>query len=200
MSTQLNVWKDTRIVDEFDDIINNQDNLDAVMAHIPSLFGTSFKATYLGFRALGFTPKQALQLLGQDESVIEVWQKETPEMVVFEYEKLPELQSKISADIIRLMWMRNATMFLFRDQQIIGESMAGLDEMSSRDYQYFRTIRRMYSNNEMVALEKAISPERHRDQTIVLSFGNKNYEIIDGDQGRYYETEDNDGNSNTPTD
>lgn len=181
MSTDVTLWQRPEIVDELDTIIQQNDDLDLILAQIPSLFGTSEKATYLGFRAVGMNVKQALELLGYDNTQLEVWKEETPELVEFEYKYLGELQSKVSADIIRLGFLRNMTMFLLRDQLVIRKSVIDMEGMTPREFQYLRAVRRFYSTSDLLALGKAIEPEKHRNNTLVLSFGENHYQIVDGD-------------------
>jgi hypothetical protein len=183
MSTSVNIWDRPEIVDALDLVLENGESTDLVLAQIPGLFGESAKATYLGFRAIGLTRKQALEVLQLDSYVYEIWKAETPEFAQFEYKCLTELQSKIGADIVRLGFLRNMTMFLFRDQITIRKSLSDFEGMSNRDFAYLRAIRRHYSNSDLLALEKAISPERHRNNTLVLSFGNDKFEILDDDEG-----------------
>lgn len=178
-SAVANIWDSQLAVDQLDVIMKNTDDLDLVMAQIPGIFGESPKATYLGFRAVGLTPIQAMQVMDEDLETLEEWYEDTPWMRVFEMEKLPELQSRVGADIVRLGFLRNMTMFLFQDQTILRKSFSGLENMSSREYSYLKSSRRFYTTHDLLALEKAISPEKHRDQTLILSFGGRGYEVIE---------------------
>lgn len=179
----INVWDRPQVVDALDSVLQRSDDLDLVMAQIPGLFGESEKATYLGFRAIGLSKGQALEVLGKDELDYVQWAAETPEFEDFEYKCLYELQSKISADIVRLGFLRNMTMFLFRDQTVIRKSLAGMEDMTGREFAYLRAIRRHYTNHDLLALEKAVAPEKHRDNTLVLSFGNNAFEVMDSESG-----------------
>lgn len=184
----LTIWDRVEFADPIDRIIkrgqadgkSKQDNYDLVMAQIPSLFGDSDKATYLGFRALGFRPGQALEILGLHPDTLDLWREETPELEHFEYERLPELQKRINADIIRLQFMRNMTLFLFQDSKVITKALNDFESMSAREYNYYRAARRFYSMQDMLALQKALEPEKHRPNTLVLSFGNgTGFEVIE---------------------
>lgn len=191
MDTSVSIWEREGMVDPLDAIIRRGqeqgrapvDNYDLVMAQIPSLFGDSDKATYLGFRALGIRPRQAMELLGLSMDTLEMWKQETPELEHFEYERLPELQSKINADIIRLQFMRNMTLFLFQDSRIISRSLNEMESMTPREYTYLRGVRRFYSNADFLNLQKALEPEKHRANTLVLSFGNAAFEVLEDDAG-----------------
>ncbi len=184
MTTSVNIWDSPEVVDALDMVISQATDMDLVMAQIPGLFGESQKATYLGFRAIGLTKGQAMEVLGLSEEDFTVWKTETPEFEEFEYKCLHELQSKIGADIIRLGFLRNMTMFMFKDQMVIKKGLMNMEEMSGREYNYMRAVRRHYTNHDLLALEKAIAPEKHRDNTLTLSFGNSAFEILDAEMGQ----------------
>lgn len=177
------IWQPSTVIDELDEIIRDNSKWDLVLAQIPSMFGYSKKATYLGFRAVGLTTMQALNVLGESWETLVRWHRDCPEMKEFEADKLYELQSKVSADIIRLGFLRNMTMLTFKDQQVIQESLSDLDNMSKRNFEYLKAIRRFYSTHDLLALEKAVAPEKHREQTIVLSFGDNHFELTGAGEG-----------------
>lgn len=184
METSLNIWDRADVGDALDKIIERNQDLDLVMAQIPGLFGESPKATYLGFRAIGLTKGQALEVLNCDNVDYVRWTAETPEFEEFEYKCLHELQSKIGADIVRLGFLRNMTMFMFKDQQVIRKSLAQLEDMSSREFAYLKVVRKHYTTHDLLALEKAIAPEKHRDNTLVLSFGEGAFEVSEAPFGQ----------------
>lgn len=181
---EVAIWDRVEPIDVLDEAIKSGSNWDLVLSQIPSLFGYSDKATYLGFRAVGLTVEQALNCLGLGWADYKKWAEETPELVEFEKERLYDLQSKVGADIIRMGFLRNMTMFLFKDQKVIREAMVDIDSMSQRDFEYFKATRRFYSTHDLLALEKAVNPEAHRQQTIVLSFGDNSFEMLDNPEGR----------------
>lgn len=180
-SREMTIWQDAKAVDTLESIIESGERLDLVLAQIPALFGTDDKATYLGFRAVGLTPAQAMDVLGYDMQVLEEWQADSPAFLQFEADHLWELQSRVGADIVRMGFLRNMTMFMFKDQQTIRKLLTDQEGMSEREFTYAKSIRRLYSTHDLLALQKAVQPEKHRNNTLVLSFGGQGYEIIDGD-------------------
>lgn len=186
MSTEVSIWENQGLADPINAIIERakeHGNYDLVMAQIPALFGDSDKATYLGFRALGFRANQAMDLIGLPMKFLDLWYEETPELREFEYEQLPALQKNISADIIRLQFLRNMTLFLFQDSRIVGKSLQGLNELTNREYNYLRSNRRNYTNTELLNLQKAMEPEKHRTNTLVLNFGGQGFKVVEDDDG-----------------
>ena len=184
-----NLMEVSELVDELDRIISGPNaKLDTVLAYIPGLFGTSNKATYLGFRAIGLTVDQALEVLHCDYEDYLRWCKQLPEFRQFELEHLPALQSRVGADLIRLAFLRNMTMLLWKDQEVIMKSMGpeGFNGMGERDFVYFKQIRRFYTTSDLKALQSVIEPEKHRSNVLVLNIGNgQKFEVIeDGDEGQ----------------
>jgi len=184
ISSEVSVWENPGVVDRLDEVISSADNLDLVMSQIPSLFGTSMKATYLGFRALGLTSGQALEILGYTERDLNTWRKETPAMLEFENQSLGELQARVGADIVRLGFLRNMGMFLLTDQQLIMKAQSqGIDSLSKREFTRHLSIRRFYGTHDLLALDKAVAPERHRDMAVTLSFGENTFEVLEAKFG-----------------
>lgn len=186
---EVSVWDRPEVADALDKIVEgyeqSRDNYELVLAQVPALFGESEKATYLGFRAVGLTPKQAMEVLGRPQEDLERWHEETPWMAEFERERLYDLQSKVGADIVRLSFLRNMTMFLFRDSTVIRKSLGNMEGMTKREFDYLRTVRRFYSTSDLLNLERAVAPEKHRANTLVLNFGDNNmFEVVEAEPGQ----------------
>lgn len=186
MDRALSVWESEGTRDRFDVMIEDskeRGNYDIILAQIPAMFGDSEKATYLGFRALGLRPGQVLEVMELPKDQLEVWYAELPEMKEFETKHLWDLQRKINADIIRLQFMRNMTMFMLKDSLIIRKGMVDFDGMSPREYNYLRTVRRFYDMGQLLNLEKAIAPEKHRNNSLTLNFGPNQIQVVENDLG-----------------
>lgn len=187
----MTIWDRQELADPLDAIIgpdtdlSNKAALDLILSQIPSLFamGDSLKATYLGFRSVGLTPTQALRVLEEPLSTLNKWKEECPELIEFEYKYLPDLQRKVGQEIIRNQFMRNMTMFMFRDSQTISKSFNDMEDLSNREFKYLVAIRRFYSNHDFLNLNKALEPEKHRNNVVVLGFGNKMFEVVEDDDG-----------------
>lgn len=178
---ELVPWKEQKVVDLLDEYIGTNDSTwDIVLAQIPGLFGQSDKANYLGFRALGFPAKQAIALCHLDQDTLVYWQRDYPVMFEFEKEHLIELQQRVGADVVRLAFLRNMTMFLFRDGIVLQKALMDPEGMSDRDFSYLKAVHRHYTTADLLNLEKAIAPDKHRDNVIQLSWQNNHIEIVDG--------------------
>jgi hypothetical protein len=114
---------------------------------------------------------------------LEIWYDDFPEMREFEKNYLWDLQRKINADIVRLQFMRNMVMFLMKDSLIIKQGMINSEGMSQRDFEYFKTVRRFYDTGQLLNLEKAIAPEKHRSNSLVLNFGPNQVMVVGNEDG-----------------
>lgn len=162
-------------IEEFDDIDLPSDE-QTLLARIPLMAGSSKKAAYLAFRATGFTIGKSCSLAGTTRQSIHNWRNSDPVFRMWEQEKLQELQSSVGYDVIKFDFLRNMKLLLHQDMTIIAKAMLGLDELSSREYDIYKNVRKFYTPGEWLALEKVLTPEKHRDNTpihITLNWGNR---------------------------
>lgn len=172
-------------LDYFDKLIERGDNLDLVMGQIPSMFGSSEKATYLGFRAVGLSHKDALEMLKRDETDYAIWLAQTPQLAEFVNGKLLEMQDKIGLRITRLSFLRNLTYYMILDShEVQYANKNGIDAMSEGRQQYLKTARRNYTPKNLLDMEKALDPEKHQQAiNITIDSGRGYYEIVDAEEG-----------------
>ena len=144
-----------------------------VLSRIPPLFGISPKATYLAFRSIGMTSKECLRVLKMERTALKKWRMEDELFFHIETEKLIELQRSVGPEVVRLKFLRNALMLYEIDSDIIKEVWdKGVNEVTDKEFQYFRQIRGNYNPADLLSLEKAINPDKHREKvTIQLSWG-----------------------------
>lgn len=160
---------------EFDDV-NLPSDEQTLLARIPLMAGSSKKAAYLAFRATGFTIGKACDLAGTTRQSIQNWRNSDPVFRMWEQEKLQELQSSVGNDVIKFDFLRNMKLLLHQDMSIIAKAMLGLDELSTREYDTYKNIRKFYTPSDWLALEKILAPEKHRDTGpihITLNWGNR---------------------------
>ncbi len=156
---------------------------DALLSRIPFMVGDSKKADYLSYRATGFSVSVACQLAEVERTTVNKWRKTDKAFKSFEETRLEELQKSTSADVLRLEFLRNMRMIMKKDFEVIGQALFEQSEMTDREWAYFKQIRRHYTPNDMLALEKTLSPENHRDTLeITLSWGSTDDSVtVDGD-------------------
>ena len=185
------------ITDELDEILSDPDiDITTAVSRIPDIFGQSAKATYFGLRSLGLTGQQCMQAMSLEEGTLQYWQKSDPNFKDFERRALPLLQKNASVQILRLAFLRNMTVFVMQDWKILGRlAQYGPDVLTEREYNYVRGVRKHYTPSDLLAIEKAVDPDKHAGKVeINLTWGNGST-IIDGDarevpEGDYYELGD----------
>ena len=156
-----------------DSDLTNEEN--TLLARIPLLAGHNKKAAYLAYRSCGFTVGQACDLANTTKTSIQQWRKSDKVFKRFEEEELANLQSTVGNDVIRFEFMRNMRMLLKGDMTLIAKGITDLANMTPREYELFKALRRFYTPADMLALEKILHPEKHQDTsvTIKLSWGGR---------------------------
>lgn len=136
-----------------------------------ALFDNPRKSDYLGYRACSFSIREACRLTPISEAQVRKWRAEDPEFARFE-SNIPELQKTIGADLLRGDFARNVKLFLKVDFQVLAKAaIMGLDVatmsageavlagLSTREFEYLKTIRKEYAPAAMLAFHKALEPE-----------------------------------------
>jgi hypothetical protein len=171
---------------DFDDI-NLPSDEQTLLARIPLMAGSSKKAAYLAFRAVGFTVGKSVELAGTTKTSVQQWRKSDEVFAKWESEKLQELQTSVGNDVIRFDFLRNMKLLLLQDTNLISKAISGgLENLTPREWDNYKNLRKFYTPTDWLALEKVLAPEKHRDNTtvkVVLSWGNRldNTITLEGD-------------------
>ena len=197
-TTDLTILDDVDI--DIDESLPSDEN--TLLARIPLLAGSNKKAAYLAYRSTGFTITQSCDLAEISLSTVHHWRKVDKDFKRFETEELQRLQDSVGNDVIRYEFLRNMRMLLKKDMQLISKGISNLEGMSPREYEIFKALRRFYTPQDLLALEKVLHPEKHNDGpiTIKLSWGPRlvttgspDDDILEGEV-----RELNSGSDNTP--
>ena len=183
----MNPWSNPEVADVLDEILHNPENdFETVKARIPSLWGTSLKATYLALRSLGLTPQQALEGMDYSEDLLNHWKETDPKFIDWERANIRSLQTTLSADLVRIGFMKNMALLVSKDTQIIMKSMLlGNEMLSKRDFDYLMKVRGHYTTADLLSLDKVLHPGKHNEEIkIVLNWGDQQ-EVIEGVQAPY---------------
>lgn len=154
-----------------------------IEARIPD-FGNELKVRYLSYRAIGFNVKESTHLTGVTSKTIRTWRKNDEDFKSFELDNLRDLQKTAAKDLIELEFRRSFVMLLKRDARTIEQAMqdygegiskvSGFELLSDREWEYFKTIRKFYTPDQMLQLSKALEPEAHQEnRIIVLEWGGR---------------------------
>ena len=197
----MNVMENPLVADLLDEFIHAEDNgFQTVSARIPALFGISEKASYLAFRSLGLSTRESLNMLGLDEEYLGYWANTDPEFLEWEAKHIITLQNSLSVDLIRLGFTRNAALFIAKDASIIRRSLTeeGMATLSKREYDYLMKVRGHYTPADFLALEKALEPEKHRENVVIhLSWGS-GMQVLEGVEVPYTIGESNGNEEHSP--
>lgn len=144
-----------------------------LMARIPLLAGSDRKYAYLAYRSTGFTIRQSAQLVGVNLSTVKRWREKDDTFRKIESNELQRLQETIGNDVIRFEFLRNMRMLLKSDMKVIAHGINNINDLSPREFELFKNLRRFYTPSDMLALEKILHPEKHKDGpvTIQLTWG-----------------------------
>jgi hypothetical protein len=170
---------------EQDAMLLDETGEEALLSRIPLQVGSQKKALYLSYRATGFPVKQACALAECSMEDLIRWRKRDEHFVTFENEKLHELQATVGSDVVRLEFMRNFRMIMKKDFLVIHKALFDEASMTDAEWKYFLMVRKHYTPNDMLALEKAISPETHQsggDIIIKLGWGTPELDRDDEDE------------------
>ena len=179
--------QDEAKLDLFESFISTDDKeLSIAVAQVPSLFGISDLATYMGYRALGLTTTQALIIMDADEDLLIDWKEQIPVFQEFEQKALPMLQRYAAKEIVRIGFLRNMALYIAKDHQIANKALISLNALSKQEYELYKNNRKHYTNNDLLAMEKIISPEDFKGDTVIqLNWGQQNIEVIEGVEVEY---------------
>ena len=172
----MDIWE--QVSDQLDQYLTGDDDL--ALSMIPSLFGISVKATYLGFRAMGLTPAQALQTLNLPPEYIDYWKDSDPDFLSFEFRNLIRIQKESSGEIIKLGFYKNTAAMIAKDSVVITKALVDIESLSKREYEVYLKARGHYTTAELRNLEQALNPhQQDHNLTIQLNWGGNVQELID---------------------
>ena len=146
-----------------------------LLARIPLMAGSEKKAAYLSYRSCGFPITQSADLAGVTLKTVHHWRKVDPVFKRIEQEDLAQLQESTGNDVIKIEFLRNMRLLLHADMKVISKGVNNINLLEEREYDYFKTIRRLYTPAELLSIEKILHPDKHHDGpvTIKLSWGNR---------------------------
>lgn len=149
--------------------------LQSLIPHFPGRNGWQ-KMQYLTYRATGFTFREACKLVGIKKTRVDLWRREDPAFRDFEINRLKELQHDASGEILRIEFLRNMRLALYRDFKVLFKAAQSLQALTPAEMQYLRLIRKHYTPQDLLALDKALAAD---DVSSTTSIGQVNV-FVDG--------------------
>ncbi len=136
--------------------------MSALSSRIPKLAGgpltSASKEEYLTYRATGFPIRQALALTNVNQSTLGRWRRSDPDFAMWETEKLPELQSTMGQEVLKLSFMRNMRLALATDFKVLLKAAISLEALTDREMKVLMRIRNMYAPSDLLTITKALEP------------------------------------------
>lgn len=147
-----------------------------LFARIPQMTGSSKKAAYLAYRSCGFPIAQSCILAKTTKQTVAYWRKKDKAFAKFEGSQLQRLQATLGNDVIKFEFIRNMRLLLHGDMGIITKAINDVNEITPREYELYKALRRFYTPQDLLTIEKILDPEKHKDSgpvTINLTWGSR---------------------------
>lgn len=132
------------------------DDLDEMLKARLPLFSSQLKASYLTYRATGFSVREAAHLAQVTTRTVHKWRREDPVFMDWEQNRLQFLRTHVAGDVLRAEFTRNLRLAFVRDMRVLKKAVFNFEGMDEREYQYLLKIRGLYTPQDLLALVKAI--------------------------------------------
>ncbi|KKM68910.1 hypothetical protein LCGC14_1456200 [marine sediment metagenome] len=148
-----------RVVESGKADIEPDDYEEMLIARIP-LNKNPRKASYLSYRAAGFSVRESCALAEVQFGTVKKWRREDAEFREWESgEKLAWLQSNVANDLTQMEFMRNFRLCLRLDKKILFRAALGLSLLTEREMEVLKVIRKHYTPQDIIAVQRALQPE-----------------------------------------
>jgi hypothetical protein len=139
--------------------VDPDDYEEMLKARIP-LSNNPRKASYLSYRAAGFSVRESGALAEVQFGTIKKWRREDPEFRDWESgEKLAWLQSNVAHDLTQMEFMRNFRLCLRLDKKVLYKAALSLSLLTERELEVLKVIRKHYTPQDIMAVQRALQPE-----------------------------------------
>lgn len=133
------------------------DELSIAQSVIPYNYDTH-KARFLAYRACGFKPREAMRMVGIRASSVSEW-RSLDQLFVDTENNLPNIRKRLSEEFVNLEFLRNYTLILKKDYDVINKSVFMKDGLSNQEHQYLLRARAHYTPQQMEVI-KALAGEQ----------------------------------------
>ncbi len=139
--------------------IEADDYEEMLKARIP-LSNNPRKASYLSYRAGGFSVRESCALVPVTHGTVKAWRRDDEEFRGWESgERLAWLQSNVAHDLIQMEFMRNFRLCLRLDKKVLYRAALSLDLLTDREMEVLKVIRKHYTPSDIMAVQRALQPE-----------------------------------------
>lgn len=139
--------------------IEPDDYEEMLKARIP-LSNNPRKASYLSYRAAGFSVRESCALVPVTFTTVKSWRRDDEEFRGWESgEKLAWLQSNVAHDLTQMEFMRNFRLCLRLDKKVLYRAAMSLSTLTDREMEVLKVIRKHYTPSDIMAVQRALQPE-----------------------------------------
>jgi len=132
------------------------------------------KARFIGYRASGFSIREACQLVGIHEKTLRRWRdSESPfydSHFVEAESSLPELRKTLGTEYAHLEFLRNYRLVLEKDFSILSKSIRQPNDLTQQENQYLLKARSHYSPQYLQILQGMIGGKERKGEFDFTSF------------------------------
>ena len=148
-----------RVIESGKADIEPDDYEEMLKARIP-LSNNPRKASYLSYRAAGFSVRESCALVPVEYGTVKKWRREDSEFREWESgEKLAWLQNNVASDLISMEFMRNFRLCLRLDKKVLLKASHSLSMLTDREMEVLKVIRKHYTPQDIIAVDKAMQPD-----------------------------------------
>jgi len=139
--------------------VEPDDYEEMLKARIP-LSNNPRKASYLSYRAGGFSVRESCALVPVSFATVKAWRRDDEEFRQWESgEKLAWLQSNVAHDLMQMEFMRNFRLCLRLDKKVLFKAALSLSLLTDREMEVLKVIRKHYTPQDIIAVQRALVPE-----------------------------------------
>ena len=132
------------------------DSPEDIVQSIMELSMDSKKAQYIGYRASGFSMREACALINVHQKTISRWREGDIEFVKAEA-NISELRKKLGIEYARVEFLRNYRLVLEKDFRIIAKSLRQPNDVSKTENDYLLKARGHYTPQQLETMERLLS-------------------------------------------
>ncbi|KKL71155.1 hypothetical protein LCGC14_2097740 [marine sediment metagenome] len=141
------------------DLVEADSYEEMLKARIP-LNNNPRKASYLSYRAAGFSVRESCALAEVQFGTVKKWRRDDEEFRGWESgEKLAWLQNNIAHDLTQMEFMRNFRLCLRLDKKVLLKASLSLSLLTDREMEVLKVIRKHYTPQDIIAVQRALVPE-----------------------------------------
>lgn len=120
------------------------------------------KARYLGYKACGFSVREALQMIEKSKSTLSIWRRD--QVFVDLENRIPDIRKELSKEYISIEFYRNFRLVLEKDYKVLRRSLRLEQDsagnpvaMTQADQSYLLRMRSNYTPQQLSILEVIVA-------------------------------------------